>query len=934
MSNITVKSAYALLNAITQETRLLKLTTSVDNATLVAECARGEEGISCSFRFLISALSPDANLSLKSLIGQPVLLELLTDTRGQPRSFHGHVTGAQANGANGGLARYQLVVEPWYAFLAHGRDSRIFQDKTIFEILEIVFGTWQDKGRLIPAWRFDIFDFDGYPKRSLTTQYQESDFAFIERLMNEEGLFHYFDHTGDPASPALGSHVMVIADHNGSFKPNRQPIVEFSQSSAVMKQDTLDRWRTEFHAQTNMVELRSWDYRTRSSRPVTAATGEGAGGIASLVVREYAGAYAYETTAQGQRRADRMMEAIAARKEVHTAAGTVRTLAPGTTFTIRGHALHDLHDDDSGRNFIVTRTVHLMHNNLSAELRAEISRRLEPSALSALIKKEETHSLHAVGTGKGERPLYRVRIDAIRSSIAYRSAKFDEHGSLLFPRPTVIGQQTAIVVGPVGSVIHTDRDHRVKVQFHWQRGKQSHSRLIHPSDEGHSGAPADDSAGTWIRLATPMAPLAGANWGSNALPRVGQEVLVDFIDGDIDRPVVIGSLYNGKGGKDAQNNDLNMGAGVATGNAPAWFAGEDGGHAHPATLSGYKTQSIFASQTGTGPYNQLVFDDSPGQARLALQRHAAAHRGTDELNLGQLRHQTDNQRLAPAGFGLELKSEHSLAFRAARGLLLSSDRRNGAIGAQLDSSEAHAQVATSLELQTAMGTAAQKHNAALRDEGQRDEAAPENQPALEQMSQSVKVLGSTSGGMGKGGAGGAGPSTAYSDPHLQISAASGIAALTPQAVVFCSGNTSSVTAGHDISVLAQGNCYHAVAAGISLFTLGKANSPEKPNQEAGIKLHAASGKVCSASQSDATNVTAAKSIAVVSVTKGVHVTAATHVMFTAQGAFFKLEGGNIMVHGPGKIEFKAGSKELTGPASATAVVPPSPVGKLSKCPTK
>ena len=163
---------------------------------------------------------------------------------------------------------------------------------------------------------------------------------------------------------------------------------------------------------------------------------------------------------------------------------------------------------------------------------------------------------------QSERPLYRNRIEAIRSSIAYKNLSTDQHGQLLHPKPTVHGQQTAIVVGPEGNVIYTDRDHRIKVQFHWQRGtqkNQSHSRLAHPQTDGHTGAPADESAGTWVRVAAVFAPIAGANWGSHAIPRIGQEVIVDFLEGDIDRPVVIGSLYNGKGNANAQHNQVTKG---------------------------------------------------------------------------------------------------------------------------------------------------------------------------------------------------------------------------------------------------------------------------------------------------------------------------------------------------------------------------------------
>ena len=139
----------------------------------------------------------------------------------------------------------------------------------------------------------------------------------------------------------------------------------------------------------------------------------------------------------------------------------------------------------------------------------------------------------------------------------------------------------------------------------------------------------------------------------------------------MNRPVIIGALYNGKGQADAQNNEVSQGAGAATGNAPAWFPGEAGAHAHPAVLTGLKSQAMQASQVGAGAYSQLVFDDSPGKSRVVLQHHAKPHTGTAELNMGHLRHQQDNQLLNPAGFGAELKTEHSAAVRAGKGMLLS-----------------------------------------------------------------------------------------------------------------------------------------------------------------------------------------------------------------------------------------------------------------------
>jgi type VI secretion system VgrG family protein len=878
------------------------LSTVAGDQAMLAESLRGEEEIDRGFRFQVAALSLDAAIPLKSLMGQPVLLELLTAAGAQQlRPFHGHITAAELSGANGGFARYQLTIEPWTAFLALGRDSRIFQDRTVFDILDTVFQAYAGKGRLAPAWRYDIQDRSRYPRRSLATQYQESDLAFARRLMHEEGLFTFFEHLGDAASPGLGSHTLVIADHNGAFAPNAQAEVRYTQPGAVMREDSVDRWRTELRMQTNAVELASWDYRSHRMREVSGSAPDGE----PLCSRDVPGAYAYPTREQGQRIADNQLQAIEARKEVHVGAGTVRTFAVGTTFTLLDHSLYD-GGGDAG--FTILRVCHLAHNNLSADTGKALAELLGPCRLKDANDADLVSSMHKLRGRIGERPAYRNRIDAIRSSTPYRPCSVDGHGRLLHPRPLVRGQQTAIVVGPPGADVHTDRDHRIKVQFHWQRGAASHSRLEHPSPDGHTGAPADDRAGTWVRVATTLAPVAGVNWGSHALPRVGQEVLVDFFEGDIDRPVVIGAVYNGRGRDDAQHNQVMQGGGAATGNAPMWFPGEGGGHAHAAVLSGMKSQALQSSQVGAGAYSQLVFDDSPGQARVALQRHAGVHRGTAELNLGQLRHQADNQRLQAVGFGAELKTEHSTAVRAGGGMLLSTDRASAG-GMHLDARPAASQIEQTAEMLAALASTAQKHNARLQDDADADKL-----PAICDMQRSGAVVVTADGEFGA--------------PQLQWSTPSGIAAVTPADAVFSAGTSSAIGAGQDINLASQGCGLYSVRNGISLFSYGKAGNAGKPLKETGIRLHAASGKVSCQSQTGPTRITANKMVTVASVAKSVTVGARKHVLLTAQGACLKIEGGNITLHGPGKIEFKATMKELAGPQSVPFAAPELPFAEI------
>jgi type VI secretion system secreted protein VgrG len=166
-----------------------------------------------------------------------------------------------------------------------------------------------------------------------------------------------------------------------------------------------------------------------------------------------------------------------------------------------------------------------------------------------------------------------------------------------------------------------------------------------------------------------------------------------------------------------------------------------------------------------------------------------------------------------------------------------------------------------------------------------------------------------------GAMGGTGQTPAWGNPDIVMSAPAGIAMVTPQSASFNAGTTTSIAAGQDINLLAQANAAHSVKSGISLFTYGKASNPKKPNQEVGISLHAASGKVSSQSQSDKTQITADKGIQVNSTTDAVSIQAPKHVLLTAQGAYIKMSGGNIEVHAPGKVDFKASMKSWTGAKS-------------------
>ncbi|MFY1868226.1 type VI secretion system Vgr family protein [Achromobacter xylosoxidans] len=870
---------------IAQANRLLDLRTPLGDNRLVAETLSATEQLSGgAYRLEITALSDDAHIPLKALMGQPVTLRLQTALdREQPRLWHGHATAVRFLGANGGLARYGLTVEPWLAFLRARRDSFAYQDKTVIDIVDSIFGDYKGQGTLAPQWRWEVKDRAAYAKRSLAIQYRETDYAFVERLLAEEGLFYWVEHADD-------GHTLVIADHNGAFKPGPQASVRFARADVTETEDSIQRWSPRQRWQTNAVRMASWDYRSAQARPVSAQADAGKlANAIELVSDDYPGQYAYEDSAQGERLAHNALAALRVRQQSIEGTGTVRTLAPGQRFELTGH-----YQQGGASAFVVIAITHQARNNFDADLGRAVS--------------------EALGGGDSDdADFYRNAFTCIGSDTEFRPATQDAHGVRLHPRPTVFGAQTALVIG-AEEPVHTDRDHRIKVQFHWQRGKASSSRMAHPS--GDENAPAKDELGTWVRVAEPV---AGGDWGGHFVPRVGQEVLVEFLHGDIDRPVVVGALYNGEGAEDASHNKVQAGGANATGNAPAWFAGANEGHAHNAVMSGFKTQALASSGAGTGGYNQLVQDDTPGQSRLT----ASTTQADARLNLGHVKQQRDNERLQDLGHGAELSTKEAVALRGGSGLLLSADLRENAEGPLLDSAEASKQIEAALEAARELADVAVRQKAIL-------DGDPQALPAQEGLQHILEVVEATQDDPNPQGA--AVKVAAYSEPHIQVSAPSGIGQYTPANAFLVAGATFAQIAP-DVNWASSAHLAVGVAGGAVLFTAGHAAGGGRPVKDAGLRLHAAGGKLRLHSQDARMTLSAEKAVTFASAGANVLVEGKQRVLATAAGAYLRLEGGGIQLHAPGKVELKAGAHSWVGPQTASGNLAP-PSGEFKDCPSK
>ena len=898
-----------------QQDRFLWLTTPLGTNALVAESLDGWEAIdNGGYRFQVTALSGNSALPIEQLIGASVLVEWLAKERsGSRRPIHGHVVAAELVGYNGGLARFRFVIEPWLAVLAQRVDSYNYLNASVIGISEQIFG-YYTRGSIVPSRRWALSDTTKYRKRSLTTQAGESDLNFLQRLWAEEGIFYWFEHTGDASSPTLGKHTLVLADSNQQFAPDSPEIIGFHQTSDGDPVGSIQHFKTARRWRIGRVARASWDHRTLSTRQTEAQVN---GAVVPGQDRDVAGPYAFQTAAIGDQRARQQLDAQRVAAERCEGQGTRLDLHPGLRFAMSDHPTLSTSD-----SFVCLRVQHTVRANVDADVHSSIEQQLGeiPSmledgsnesgiapALYAVLG-DATHDATPVA---GKEAVYSNHFIALPFDQTYRPLVDAGHGARSHPVVAVQGAQTAVVVG-AGDPVHTDRDHRIRIQQHSQRGQNSASREDHPHA---SNAPADRGAGTWTRVLTPV---GGGNWGGVSPPRVGQEVWTEWLEGQPDRPAVVASLYNGQGNADAQHNAQAGGPSNSTGNAAAWFAG----NGHPAAMSGFKTQDMSMSQQGTGGYRQFLLDDTAGEssARLYTTDHNSG------LTLGHIKQIQDNQRQADRGYGVELATDAAAALRGGSGMLISAARGVS----QMDASDSNQVLVQNKQLLDGLAGAAKKQGAepvpasSAGTTSSQAGAAPGGDAsmklaAITGLQQSSAAVSATRGGGTSGQAGGGnGNAASWTRPHLVAHGADGIAVVTPKSHVWVSGKDTALSAVQDLQWTVQGKVSMVALHGIALYTQGTGGS-SRPVSGQGIALHAATGSVSLQAQGTGTvNAVAKHAITFSSSEASTRLLAPKRVLLTAAKAYLKMEGGNIEVGAPGTAAFKSASHELTGPKSASA----------------
>ncbi|PZR73832.1 MAG: type VI secretion system tip protein VgrG [Chthoniobacterales bacterium] len=491
----------------TQTDRPFRVKTTLGEDVLLLDSFTGMERISAPFEYVLRVLTADPNVDMNGLLRKPVVLSL-TLISGE-RTVHGLVSRMKLlSYGDDGMAAYEVEVAPWLWFLNLFSNCRIFQNKSVLEIVEAVF-----KDRGFSDYRNATSG--TYPKREYCVQYRETDFNFVSRLLEEEGVFYFFEHTEE-------KHTLVLADRKSAFNDCKKgSAAKFMPSVGThLEEDTVAVLEQEFRVFPGKSTLTDYDFEKPNTDLLATLANEKSPGE----IYDYPGNYKLKS--EGDRYARIRLEEREVANVTVRGNGNCMDFQAGYKFTLAEHYRDACNQDytliwvrNEGRN---------------------------PRYLAGTTIPFEFHN----------------EFEAIPNSVDYRPPR-------LARKPLIEGSQTAVVVGKAGEEIWTDKYGRVTVQFPWDR-------------EGK----LDENSSCWIRVAHQW---AGKQWGAIYTPRIGQEVIVGFLEGDPDQPIITGRVYNA---------DLTV----------------------PYALPGEQTKSTLKSMSskGGGGFNEFRFEDKKGEEQVFL----------------------------------------------------------------------------------------------------------------------------------------------------------------------------------------------------------------------------------------------------------------------------------------------------------------------------
>lgn len=831
------------------------------SSPLLPQRVVGSEAVCGDIEVRLLCVANSATLALKQFIGVPAELQIVTD-RGGLRRICGIVTSAVSGQSDGGMATYQLVMRDALSVMEHKRNTRVWRDKNELDIIRLLVGEWQaSMPSVASTFHLHIeasLTSRQFPPRRFIMQHDESDANFIRRLMQQRGIAWFFRPGLGKAADSIG-HTLVLFGDSSDLHRNAAQTVRFHRDDATEQRDTITAWSGIRELVPGMVSLHSWDYKRSGSpvgmmvgSPLLADQGERGTILAArlddyLVGAPHLGDNTRDLRDLGDARAK--WHEYAAKR--FTGEGSVRDLAAGEWFALEGHPEIGSHQQQD-REFVVTAQAFCADNHLPVEIGARVERLFERSGWPRRMDQ-------SISCADGMPLRYVTRFSCVRRRIP------------IVPPPARLVRpqlQSAIVTGPENGAVWCDDLGRVKVQFIAARMPE-HSRA-----DGAGGANIEGSGrdSAWVRVASGWAgngPESHDQSGARLLPPVGTEVLVDFVGGHPDKPVIIGQVYNGAA-------------------PPPAFKREDG---LPASRyqSGLRSREVH----GGGRGNQLRLDDTPGQISAQL----ASDHGASELNLGYLTEARQDNSAKARGEGAELRTDHAIALRAARGILLSAWELlggSGTKGAQLGRDAYLDLLRECGELCSSLGDYAADHGALAHD-------AAQQEALLDRFRQWEA---------GSNTASQSDPVGEPNEPVIALTSPAGIGFASSKAIVSYSATSIDSAALQNLQLTAGQRFAVNAGAGVSLFA-----------RSGGFKVIAHQGKLLLQSQHDDIAINAAKSMQLSASEGTITIAAKTILLVAEDGSFFRLGDGPPVLGSKEPLKFHGAEFLWDGPETMDAHLP-------------
>ncbi|MFM9922483.1 type VI secretion system tip protein TssI/VgrG [Variovorax sp. H27-G14] len=771
---------------------------------LAFKSLEGSEALGQLFDYTVQLQTPEsplltevvtANVPVKQLVGKEFSIRIELDGKGSgvaartgagTRELNGLVTSARFLRSEDRRGIYEIVLRPWLILATHTSDYRIFQNKTPFEIIEEVLADYSFPTEKRITHR--------YPLRTFQVQYGETDFDFITRLMQEFGIYYFFEHRH-------GAHRLVLVDDAGAHRP-----FESKAYQAIRYHPPGRRTDEEHcHAFSSIENLASgqwvtddFDFTQPRARLRQIARMPRNTGNCTLELYKWPGDFCEPD--EGRDLARTRMEATGAPGSRGRGSGNLRAVVTGCTFSLFGCP-----QDVANLDYLVIASTLRLHE-------------------SGHASGQDSYACHC-------------DFDVQPADNIFRLPQTQ-------PKPRTMGPQTAIVTGPAGQDIWTDEYGRIKVSFHWNRY-----------------CTKDENASCWIRVASSW---AGSQFGGMHVPRIGQEVIVDFENGDPDRPIVTGRVYN----------RLNM--------PPRQLPGQQ-------NLSGFRSRELSADGSNpTARGNHLTLDDHPAKIQAQLK----SDHQSSSLSLGHIgRIDGTSGRKDDRGQGVELRTDGHGAIRAAKGLLVTTEARPDARAHITDMGETLARLAAAHDLHEHQSRTAQEAKA--HEAGDQDAVTK----VLAQQNDTIR---------GRAGHERGAPFPELDEPHLVLSSATGIHSTAGTTTHIASIAHTALSSGGHTSLSAGKSFLVSAKEAVRLFAY-KA-----------VRLTAATAGIDIVALQNSINLLARLDIKLEA--DRISITAKDEILINGGSSFTKWNAAGI-VHGTsGMWREHAASHSLVGPMNMDKVV--------------